>query len=75
MHLLKLTPKTLKAKSRLREAGTTEHWIIIREADEVAFSDKPGPWYYIRPDNTSGDDRHNRWVNRHNDADFNVEFL
>ena len=66
-----LIPKTNKASNRMREAGT-HIWIVISQADSVIFSEKEGPWLYIRPNDNKGD-KFERWVNLHNDFDFIVK--
>ena len=68
-----LTPKTSKAKSRINDAGNPKHWIVIRTAETVAFSDREGPWLYVRPDNNIHGKE--RWINENNDVDFIVQSI
>jgi hypothetical protein len=76
---LLLAEKSLKGKSRLREAaiclpswdGT---WICTEERDNVPFSGcVKGPWLFVRPNvNDSRADSFSRWVHATDDADFAV---
>lgn len=72
IHSVNLTGKTLKGKNRIREAGTN-HWIVLREADEVVFSVRPGPWLFVTPDANKQD--FSRWVQLADDPDFIVEVI
>lgn len=71
----KLTPKSLKAKNRVREAGNPARWVLIEKRYSVAFSDRPGPWLYLRPDVPGQDTFHARWVSTVDDPHFVVEPL
>ena len=70
---VKLIGKTGKAKNKINEAGRPNAWAIIEVRDTVAFSDKPGPWYHVRPGNNNDDK--SRWVNAKDDRDFIVELI
>jgi hypothetical protein len=71
---VELKAKTNKAKNRLREAGTS-NWVIMQQAETVAFSQRDGPWYYIRPDLSQDKRDHARWVSGTDDPDFTVIFV
>ena len=70
---IRLVGKTNKAKNRLREAGTS-NWVVIAIAESVAFSQRDGPWYYVRPDSSQDKRDHARWVSGTNDPDFTIVF-
>jgi hypothetical protein len=70
---IKLEGITNKARNKLREAGSPNHWIIIEKRDYVAFSDRSGPWVLVRPDNNQHDK--SRWVHLFDDWDFKVEVI
>jgi hypothetical protein len=70
---IKLVGKTNKAKNRLREAGT-QYWRIQETAQEVAFSQRQGPWHFIRPDSSIDKRDHSRWVSESDDPDFSIIF-
>ena len=72
---VKLTPKSLKAKNRVHEAGNPARWVLVERRYSVAFSDRPGPWLYVRPDVPGQSDFHARWVSATNDPHFDVEEL
>ena len=46
-------------------------WIVLKEADEVAFSSQPGPWASVYPDVPNGK-QFIRWVHLNNDKYFEV---
>ncbi len=71
---LKLTPKTLKGKRAANQAGT-DVWIVVEKRDSVGFSEKSGPWYYVRPDINGQPTDNARWVNATDDADFSMEIM
>ena len=73
MRFVRLIGKTLKGRSKLNDAGKPDHWVIIEERSMIGFSDRPGPWIHVRPDNNNTDK--SRWVNLHNDFDFEVEVI
>ena len=73
MKAAKLLPKNAKARGLLSKIGTNE-WTVIDVKEMVPFSDKPGPWYFVRP-NTGKGEHNERWVNRDNDTLFKLEFL
>jgi hypothetical protein len=76
---LQLTPRTRRAKTRVQQLrgqhpgwdGTT--WRVLVSRDTVAFSDKPGPWFFVRPDAGHPDERAERWVNGTADENFDVK--
>jgi len=70
---IQLVAKTNKAKNRLREAGT-KCWTILETVNEVSFSDRKGPWHYVRPDSNEDKRDHCRWVSATDDPDFNIVF-
>ena len=63
--MIKMIPKTLKAKNRLREAGT-DIWISHGPIGE--FRGKSA-WLVQAPDN----ERTLRWVLNDNDPDFDIK--
>lgn len=65
-----LTPKTGKGKNKLHEAGNPAHWIVVETREMVGFSDREGPWLFVRPDNNMHDK--SRWVHATSDVDFVV---
>jgi hypothetical protein len=74
MRFFVLTPLTLKAKNKVHEAGSPARWVLHMLRDSVVFSDRPGPWLYLRPDTGGTDGRdHARWVHEHSDKDFQVK--
>jgi len=66
--MLHLKGKTQKGKNRVREHGT--QWVICRMQDRVAFSNKLGPWWLIKPVN--GFEKDSRWICNTHDDDFEV---
>ena len=68
-----LVPKTNKAKNRLREA-TTNEWEVLKTAPEVYFSERQGPWHYVRPSSSHDMKDHCRWVSETDDPDFSLVF-
>lgn len=73
IHTIKLTHKTGRGRNKINEAGNPEHWIVLREQDYVVFSEREGPWLFVRPANNM--DNKERWVSTTNDPDFNVEII
>lgn len=67
-----LTPKSLKAKNRVREAGNPARWVLMEKRLSVAFSDRPGPWLLLRPDVPGQPTEHSRWVSMTEDPHFDV---
>ena len=81
MQTLKLKPKTLRAKSKIREAvGRTlnwdmETWDVLQTRMELPMTAKSGPWHLVTPiaaKATTRDDL-SRWVHTSDDQDFVVE--
>lgn len=64
---VKLTGITRHGKNRVNEQG--EFWKLLRKQDHVAFSDEPGPWWFLE---SILDPKHVRWVRTGKDKDFVV---
>ena len=62
-----LTPKTHKAKNRIREAGTNQVSILREAAD---LMEKRGRWLLVHFDGTA--ENLDRWVHATDDRDFHV---
>lgn len=69
--LVQLLPLNNKAKNKINEAKHPHHWIVLDEKEQVAFSERPGPWLHIMPDTNDGSK--SRWVHQHQDKDFIVK--
>ena len=74
MQTVKLIPKSTKGTRDFIQAGSPEHWTVVRTADMVAFSDRNGPWLFCTP-NTPDSKTHARWVHATDDNFFNVEVI
>ena len=80
MQVVKLTPRTTKAKNRIREAAAVldgwdkKTWTVQTRKHQVSFSDVPGPWIHIFPQSAMGwnQERFSRWVNLRGDDHFTV---
>jgi len=70
----KLTPKSLKAKNRVEEAGKPSQWLLLEKRYNVAFSDRSGPWLYLMLDVPNGRE-YARWVHHLEDPHFKVEHV
>lgn len=71
MIFVKLVAKTNKGKNKLNEAGNPDQWLVVEIRATVAFSDRQGPWYHVRPEHQ--DMEKSRWVNTVDDFDFIVK--
>lgn len=81
---LVLTPKTRKARSRLKElsmavtngisGSETFTWEIMMIQERVHFSSRSGPWWMIRPcvDKEIAY-KFPRWVHSTSDNDFDIQ--
>ncbi|MBK6616275.1 hypothetical protein [Ottowia sp.] len=80
---VRLTPTSLKAKNRVREAGEALNgkwdgvtWAVLQSVGAVGFSAKRGIWLLVVPDTVPPNDRlHSalsRWVLRGEDDHFTV---
>ncbi len=68
--IIKLEHKTHKGKNILGNYGDT--WGVIREKEQVLFSDKKGPWICCIPLKQPSVTK-SRWIHLKNDTDFKVE--
>ena len=81
MQTLTLTPKTLRAKSKIREAvGRTlnwdmKTWDVLQTRIRLPMTPKDGPWHLLTPSAAEGMRRDDlsRWVHTSDDPDFVVE--
>lgn len=64
-----LKGKTLKGKNRIRELG--EEWLCIRTSDTVHFSNRNGPWGFVKPAK-EGVENQERWIHLVDDQDFEI---
>lgn len=71
IHSVKLTGKTLRGKNKLHEAGSPEHWTVLKQQAMVVFSNKEGPWIFVGTGNAFYD----RWVHLTDDDNFTVEVV
>lgn len=71
IHSVKLSAKTLKGKNRLAEAGSPEHWTVLKQQAMVGFSDREGPWLFVG----CGNNFYDRWVHLTDDDNFIVEVV
>lgn len=73
-----LTPKTLRAKTRvasLRQQHPEwdgKSWRLMALRDTVLFKNDAGPWLLVTPWTDGHDDRADRWVHLHRDENFDV---
>lgn len=65
-------PKTGRGANKLHAAGT-DSWVVVDQQSNVAFSDREGPWLYVRPATGIAHKDHARWVHHNDDKDFTVE--
>lgn len=70
---VRLVGKHPKARSKLDVIGTT-YWLITEERDAVGYSNKPGPWYKVRPDLSRDAREYERWINQSDDTDYEIHF-
>lgn len=66
--MVKLIPKTKKARERIKQYG--EIGMILETRENVLFSDEEGPWLKINAADPSS-----RWVHAKRDSNFGVEVL
>lgn len=73
--VIKLTPRTIKGATHIREA-LTDLWVVESVYQRVAFEQREGPWLYIAPSVQStrlcADSSKARWVHETFDIDFIV---
>ena len=83
MQTLTLKPKTLRAKSKIREAAARtlnwdmRTWDVLQTRMKLAYGIKEGPWHLVAPSVTlMGKEKCgelSRWVHSSDDQDFMVE--
>ena len=81
MQTLTLKPKTLRAKSKIREATNRtlnwdmRTWDVLQTRMQLAAGIKDGPWHLVVPAAARGTQRDDlsRWVHTSDDQDFLVE--
>ena len=82
METITLKPKTLRAKSKIREAVSRtlnwdmRTWDVLQTRMKLAAGIKEGPWHLVTPRAALGitnRDDLSRWVHASDDADFLVE--
>ena len=83
MQTMTLKPKTLRAKSKIREAANRtlnwdmRTWDVLQTRMKLATGIKNGPWYLVAPSVTfmgaSKQDDLSRWVHATEDEDFLIE--
>ena len=81
METLTLKPKTLRAKSKIREAVSRtldwdmRTWDVLQTRMKLATGIKEGPWHLVTPTAALGTKRDDlsRWVHTSEDQDFLVE--
>ena len=81
MQTLTLKPKTLRAKSKIREAAgralnwDLATWDVLQTRMELPMTAKSGPWHLVTPNAAVGTVRDDlsRWVHTSDDQDFLVE--
>jgi hypothetical protein len=80
-HKLKLKPKTLRGKSKIREAihrtlnWDLATWDVLQTRMALPMTAKSGPWHLVTPEAAVGTARDDisRWVHTADDQDFLVE--
>ena len=70
MSNFKMTPKTLKGRNRIREAGTNVVE-VFKSMDNPAFAPGTGTWLLVRFKGKPS--KLNRWIHPTNDPEFEVE--
>lgn len=83
MQTLILKPKTLKAKSKIREAVSRtlnwdmKTWDVLQTRMRLPMTKKDGPWHLVAPSvalmGAAKRDDLSRWVHTSDDPDFLVE--
>jgi hypothetical protein len=81
MQTLTLKPKTLRGKSKIREAihrtlnWDLATWDVLQTRMALPMTNKEGPWHLVTPEAAVGTTRDDlsRWVHTSDDQDFLVE--